>query len=135
MNLANQKRTGLQNLLTNNWILSSKKPLIDFSEISKMLYGDEKFIKEFSEAAVISFSEFQENYIQFLLQRDEENFRKAGHKIKPVAQMLNLDQILKEYEHGKTLLWEEKMDEELKASAQRIETICNEVIAELNEKT
>lgn len=115
--------------------MSSKKPLIDFSEISKMLYGDEKFIKEFSEAAVISFSEFQENYTRFLLQRDEDNFRKAGHKIKPVAQMLNLDQILEEYEHGKTLLWEEKPDEELKASAQRIETICNEVVAELKKKT
>lgn len=99
-----------------------------------MLYGDDKFIKEFSEAAIISFSEFQENYSRFLLQRDEENFRKAGHKIKPVAQMLNLDQILEEYEHGKTLLWEDKPDEELNASAQKIELICNEVISELKEK-
>jgi len=92
-------------------------------------------MKEFSEAAIISFSEFQENYSKFLLLRDEENFRRAGHKIKPVAQMLNLNQILDEYEVSKSLLWDEKPDKELEASAQKIDTICNEIIKELKEKT
>ena len=70
-----------------------------------MLYGEEKYIKEFAEAAISSFSEFSENYKKFLLARDETNFRKAGHKIKPVTQMLGLEQILEEYEHAKTLIW------------------------------
>lgn len=99
-----------------------------------MLYGEEKFIKEFSEAAIESFSEFRENYQKYLLARDETNFRKAGHKIKPVAQMLGLDQILEEYEHAKTLLWDEKPEQDLKASAEKMDKICAQVLTELEAK-
>lgn len=99
-----------------------------------MLYGEEKYVREFADAAIISFKEFSENYQNFLIDRDEINFRKAGHKIKPVAQMLGLDQILDEYEHAKTLLWDKKPDAELKASADKINKICTAVIKELNEK-
>lgn len=100
-----------------------------------MLYGEEKYIREFANAAIDSFDEFSTNYSKFLLVRDETNFRKAGHKIKPVAQMLGLDQIIEEYEHAKTLLWDEKPDKELKASSDKIRGICDEIIEELKEKT
>ena len=99
-----------------------------------MLYGEEKYIQEFAEAAIISFNEFSEHYKKYLLERDETNFRKAGHKIKPVTQMLGLSQILEEYEHGKTLLWDNKSDEELAASAEKVQRFCSEVIEELEEK-
>lgn len=99
-----------------------------------MLYGEEKFISEFAEAAIISFSEFSEHYSTFLLNRDEENFRKAGHKIKPVAQMLGLQQVIDEYEHAKKLLWDESPKKELEISSNKIQNICAKVIAELEDK-
>lgn len=108
--------------------------LVDFSSVHEMLYGEEKFIGEFSEAAIQSFSEFQKSYKEHLLARDETNFRKAGHKIKPVAQMLGLDQILKEYEYAKTLLWDDKSDEALRDSVQKIDEICAKVLQELKAK-
>lgn len=98
-----------------------------------MLFGETKYIKEFAEAAISSFMEFRENYTLFLIQRDEVNFRKAGHKIKPVAQMLGINQILEEYEHAKTLIWENKPDAELGNSSQRMSSIIDRVIAELKE--
>ncbi len=109
--------------------------LIDLSALNEMLYGDEKYIAEFSEAAVISFTEFNENYNEFLLARDEENFRKAGHKIKPVAQMLGLQQIIDEYEHAKTLIWEDKPDKDLNDSAKKMDDICTQVNNELKSIT
>jgi hypothetical protein len=109
--------------------------LVDFTTLTEMLYGEETYIKEFADAAVISFNEFKENYSQYLMKRDEINFRKAGHKIKPVAQMLGLDLILEEYEHAKTLLWDEKEDEELQASCDKMTEICDKVLKELSEIT
>jgi hypothetical protein len=79
-----------------------------------MLYGEEKYIKEFAEAAIISFSEFSENYKLYLLQRDEKNFRRAGH--------------------AKTLLWDEKPEEKLVISADKVQNLCSKVIKELEEK-
>ncbi|MEX0845496.1 MAG: taurine dioxygenase [Balneolaceae bacterium] len=114
--------------------MGNKNKLVDFSELSDMLYGDETYIKEFSEAAIISFKEFSENYKKFLLAKDESNFRKTGHKIKPVAQMLNLNQIISEYEHAKTLLWDEKPMNELEQSASKIQNICSDVVNELKEE-
>ncbi|MBO6621020.1 MAG: taurine dioxygenase [Balneola sp.] len=96
-----------------------------------MLYGDERYIKEFAEAAVISFSEFKTNYSKYLELRNEEAFRKAGHKIKPVAQMLGLNGILEEYEYAKTLLWEEKDDTDIHISISKMDKICSSVLNEL----
>lgn len=111
--------------------MTDKNTLVDFSSLSEMLYGEEKYISEFSEAAVDSFSEFRNNYKKFLLVRDETSFRKAGHKIKPVAQMLGLDQIVEEYEHAKTLLWDERPEADLEKSADKVNRLCNKVIEEL----
>ncbi|MBO6572404.1 taurine dioxygenase [bacterium] len=96
-----------------------------------MLYGDERYIKEFAEAAVISFSEFKTNYSKYLALRNEEAFRKAGHKIKPVAQMLGLNEIIVEYEYAKTLLWEEKDDSDIRISITKMDKICSTVLNEL----
>tara|TARA_R100000005_G_C4988159_1_gene195985 strand:+ start:1228 stop:1575 length:348 start_codon:yes stop_codon:yes gene_type:complete len=114
--------------------LSKKDKLVDFSSLNEMLYGEEKYIQEFAEAAISSFQEFSENYKKFLLQRDETNFRKAGHKIKPVTQMLGVEQILDEYEHAKTLIWDEGPQEELEKSADKVQSICSDVVKELEEK-
>lgn len=98
-----------------------------------MLFGEQDYIVEFTDAAVLSFTEFSEHYQKHLLARDEDSFRKAGHKIKPVAIMLGLELIVDEYEHAKTLLQEEKSDAELKTSADKIREICNMVIRELKD--
>lgn len=113
--------------------MSSKDKLVDFSTLNEMLYGETAYIKEFAEAALTSFNEFQENYCSFLLMRDEVNFRKAGHKIKPVAQMLGLGLIIDEYEHAKSLIWENKDDKELQSSCNKMSSICNQVLSELKE--
>lgn len=106
---------------------------LDLSQIKEMLYDNENYIREFAAATESSFNEFAENYEKFLLQRNEEKFRKAGHKIKPVAQMLGVDKIVEEYEHGKTLLWDDKNEDELKKSITRIKKICDGVIEELDQ--
>ena len=113
--------------------MSDSNKIVDFTTLNEMLFGESKYIKEFAEAAVLSFQEFKENYTLFLIQRDEVNFRKAGHKIKPVAQMLGIDSILDEYEHAKTLIWEEKPDSELGDSSQKMSAIVDKVLAELKE--
>lgn len=98
-----------------------------------MLYGEAEYIKEFAEAALTSFKEFQDNYTLFLTNRDEVNFRKAGHKIKPVAQMLGLGLIIEEYEQGKVLIWEEQSDTEIKTSCKKMDDICTKVLEELKD--
>ncbi len=98
-----------------------------------MLYGEASYIKEFAEAALTSFKEFQDNYSLFLKDRDEVNFRKAGHKIKPVAQMLGLGLIIEEYEHGKVLIWEERSDSEINDSCKKMDDICTRVLEELRD--
>lgn len=113
--------------------MSSEEKLVDFSTLNEMLFGEAKYIKEFAEAAVISFEEFKENYTLFLINRDEVNFRKAGHKIKPVAQMLGLNMILEEYELAKSLIWEEQPDATLGNSSQKMGSIIDKVISELKE--
>lgn len=107
--------------------------LVDFSSLNEMLYGEEKYIKEFAEAAITSFSEFQENYALYLAARDEQNFRRAGHKIRPVAQMLGLDLIVDEYENAKKLLLDEAPDSAINDSIKKVDSICREVLIELRD--
>lgn len=113
--------------------MSDENKIVDFSTLNEMLFGETKYIKEFAEAAIISFQEFKENYTLFLIKRDEVNLRKAGHKIKPVAQMLGLELILEEYEVAKTLIWEVKPDFELGDSSQKMNAIIDRVIRELKD--
>ncbi|MFA5669859.1 MAG: taurine dioxygenase [Balneolaceae bacterium] len=113
--------------------MSKSERIIDFTSLIEMLYGETKYINEFAEAAVQSFSEFQKNYAAFLIERDEVNFRKAGHKIKPVAQMLGLQLIIDEYEFAKTLIWDKKPDSDLAISVAKMDGICNQILTELDD--
>lgn len=113
--------------------MSKNRSLIDFTYINETLYGDKDFIKEFCSAAILSFSEFKENYQKHLFNRNEPELRKAGHKIKPVAQMLKLDAVLDEYENAKILLAEESPDDQLKTSVSKMNNTCSEILKELEE--
>lgn len=104
---------------------------IDIDKIRKLLYDDAGFIKEFTDAASDSFRQFSERYQQYLLERNEAEFRKAGHKIKPVALMIGVDEVVEEYEHAKELLQNEESDEKLQQSADKIKCITKDVINEL----
>jgi len=104
---------------------------IDFKELHEMLYGEPKYIAEFAEAAISSFEEYKIHYEKYLLVRDEVNFRKAGHKIKPVAMMLHVQDLIDEYEHAKKLIWENKDETSLKNSVDKTSEIINGVLEEL----
>ncbi|MDX1672516.1 MAG: taurine dioxygenase [Balneolaceae bacterium] len=113
--------------------MSKDNKYIDREKIGELLYRQENFVREFAEAAELSFKEFEQDYTTYLLKRDETNFRKAGHKIKPIAQMLEIEEIVDEYEHAKRLLWDEAAREKLQESADRIQRICKQIIRELKE--
>ena len=98
-----------------------------------MLFGERKYILEFCNAAIESFSEYSIHYKLYLLERDETKLRKAGHKIKPVAQMLGLDNLLEEYENAKILLQTECSDQFLEDSVKRVDQIIEIVILDLKE--
>lgn len=95
-----------------------------------MLFGEEKYIVEFSEASIQSFTEFSDNFTKFLLSRDIENLRKAGHKIKPVAMMLNVNELMDIYEESKVQISENQSDKKLKETADHVQSICTKVINE-----
>ncbi len=104
---------------------------IDIDKIRKLLYDDSGFIKEFTHAASDSFRQFAERYEEHLLDRNETEFRKAGHKIKPVALMIGVTEVVEEYENAKKLLHSKAPDEKLQESANKINCITSDVIDEL----
>lgn len=106
---------------------------IDIKKIRNLLYDDPGFIKEFTEAASDSFRQFAKRYEKYLLQRNETEFRKAGHKIKPVALMIGVNEVVEEYEHAKELLRNNEPDKALRKSADKIKNITKQVISELRE--
>ncbi|MGF1669649.1 MAG: hypothetical protein ACFCU6_04305, partial [Balneolaceae bacterium] len=63
--------------------MSSEKRKIDRETIAGMMYGEDKYVNEFAEASISSFTEFKEQFSKHLLNRDMQNLRSAGHKIKP----------------------------------------------------
>jgi hypothetical protein len=111
---------------------NQKQALINIDKIYEMLFNEQKYVVEFAEASIQSFNEFSQHYTSFLLNRDMESLRKAGHKIKPVAQMLDLEIILEEYEKAKVMLIEEKPQKELETSVELIRDICDSAVAEFN---
>lgn len=106
---------------------------VDYDKIDDMLYGDKEYIYEFSEAAIQSFEEFSNHYAKYILEKDETSFRKAGHKIKPIAQMIGISIIVDEYEHGKELIQDGAKEEDLSISAKKIKQIINQVVEDLNQ--
>ncbi|WP_242978871.1 taurine dioxygenase [Rhodohalobacter mucosus] len=112
--------------------MSNQNPLVDIELISEMLYQDEKYIKEFAGASMQSFSEFREQFRKYVLARDMEELRRAGHKIKPAALMLNLNVIIDIYEESKTLIEEDAPDAKLHGVADRMDAYCNQILDEFS---
>lgn len=106
---------------------------IDPQKIGDMLYDDPKYITEFCEAGLISFNEFIENFRTHLLDGNLEDLRKAGHKIKPGAQMMGADEVVEEYEKAKELLLGKGQKKDLKKSVIKMEQICATIKEELSQ--
>lgn len=108
-----------------------KYQFIDADKIIDMLFKDSEYVAEFCEAGVTSFDEFIENYRIHLLNRNMTDLRKAGHKIKPGAQMMGADEVVDEYEHAKSLLDDNADDKELQKSVDKMSSICSTIQEEL----
>lgn len=108
-------------------------PLIDKQVIVDLLYGDEDYVSEFATASIESFSEFKAQFAKAMKTRDMEILRKAGHKIKPVAQMMKLDAVITMYETSKIMLEEEAPDEEIKNMVSNMNTFCSQLLKELKQ--
>lgn len=113
--------------------MSHQPPLVDVELIRDMLYQDEKYVKEFAGASIQSFSEFRESFRKHVIARDMEELRRAGHKIKPAALMLNLDEIIEMYEKSKLLLQDNAEDEELDKLVDEMDSYCGQVLEEFRE--
>jgi HPt (histidine-containing phosphotransfer) domain-containing protein len=114
--------------------LASEDKLVDRKTISDLLYGDEEYIQEFSDATIESYTEFLDKYRKHVLDENLKGLRDAGHKIKPVSQMLNLSMILEEYEHAKKLLNDSDTEEqELESTVNRMENYVERIIDDLND--
>lgn len=100
-------------------------------KITDMLFDDSEYVIEFCEAGVTSFDEFIENYRIHLLDRNMEELRKAGHKIKPGAQMMGADEVVDEYEHAKKLLNDNAEEKQLEQSVNKMHNICTTIQKEL----
>jgi HPt (histidine-containing phosphotransfer) domain-containing protein len=112
--------------------MSNQNPLVDVDLISEMLYQDEKYIKEFAGASIQSFSEFKEQFRKHATARELENLRRAGHKIKPAALMLNLNELIDIYEESKTLIQDEASDQQIAGLADRMDAYCDQVLDEFS---
>ncbi len=114
--------------------MSAPKSYVDFDDVTALLGGDDKHLKDFCEAGILSFTKFKDEYRQYLLNRKLENLRKTGHRMKPVAQILSINEILDEYENAKGLIQNEESVAKLKESVRITEAICNQIIKEFKEK-
>lgn len=108
-------------------------PLVDVELIKEMLYQEEAYVKEFAAASIQSFSEFQENFKNYVLAREIDNLRRAGHKIKPAALMLHLNPIIDMYDKSKEQLEKNASTEELSKLVDSMDQYCNQVLEELKE--
>lgn len=107
--------------------------IIKIEKIRELLMDQDEFIMEFSEASIESFSEFSTAFSKFMQEKDLENLRRAGHKIKPVAQMLNVGRIIDLYEEGKTQLTENAPKEDLQKTVDQVEQLCGKIVEEFDE--
>lgn len=106
---------------------------IDPEKITDMLYGDAKYVIDFCEAGVTSFEEFNEKFRLHLMERNMEDLRKAGHKIKPGAQMMGAHEIVEEYENAKKLITDDADNDDLKKSADKMQQMCKTIQNELTQ--
>lgn len=107
------------------------KPLVNKQIILDLLYGDDDYFAEFVTASIDSFTEFKTNYQQSMRMRDLDNLRKAGHKIKPVVQMMQLNEILTMYERSKEMLESEAPDKKIAVLIKDMDDYCATLLNEL----
>lgn len=108
-------------------------PIVKKQVIIDLLYGDEDYVSEFASASVESFTEFKTRFAKSMRARDMEELRQAGHKIKPVAQMMKLNAVITMYETSKIMLEEEAPDEEINKLVKNMNEFCTKLITELKE--
>lgn len=109
----------------------SQYQFIKPDKIKDMLFNDTQYITEFCEAGISSIEEFNEKFRNHLKEQDLEELRKAGHKIKPGAQMMGADEVVEVYEHAKSLLTTNSDQHKLKKDIQKMDRICNSIKKEL----
>lgn len=108
-----------------------KKSIVDREVIKNLLYGDEDYLDEFVQVSIVSFTEFKDNFNKHLSNRDLASLRATGHKVKPVAQMMNLDELLELYEKSKLVIQEDMSDEELEKVQKKMDAYCVLLLQEL----
>jgi hypothetical protein len=113
--------------------MSIKGPLVDVELIRNMLYNDDAYVKEFAGASIQSFSEFKSSFRKHVLSRDLDELRRAGHKIKPAALMLNLNPVIDMYETSKEMLDNNAPESELESIANKMDAYCGQVLSEFEE--
>lgn len=116
--------------LMSNKTETTKENLIDKKLIREMLYGDDDYINEFAEASVQSFTEFKVNFRSYLTSGEMDELRRTGHKIKPVALMLHLQELVDMYEEAKVMIEENRPKSEKKEMVDKMENFCEKVIRE-----
>ncbi len=115
--------------------MDTNKQLVDVQLVRNMLYDDDGYVKEFAHASIESFTEFRDSFKQHVMDRDIDELRRAGHKIKPAALMLNLNLVIDMYDRAKTLLENNASTEELSDLVDEMDSYCNQVLYEFNEIT
>ena len=110
-----------------------ERPIVEKQIIKDLLYGDEDYLEEFVKVSIISFSEFKEKFELNLSERDLPSLRTTGHKVKPVAQMMNLFGLLELYEKAKDIIEKNMPDDELNEVLNNMNEYCLILLDELNE--
>lgn len=107
------------------------RSIVDREVIKNLLYGDEDYMDEFVKVSIISFKEFKDNFDRHLSNRDLASLRATGHKVKPVAQMMNLHGLLELYERSKLVIQDNMPDNELNSVLKKMDTYCEVLLKEL----
>lgn len=108
-----------------------KEPLVNRKMIADLLFGDEEYVDPFIDASVESFTEFRDHFGQSMRLKNIENLKSAGHKIKPVAQIMKLDPIIEMYENSKLLLANNATDLDITMAIDAMQNYCDELIEDL----
>jgi TolB-like protein len=111
-----------------------KDKLVQFDRLNEMLDDDPAYFIEICEAAITSFTYYRDDYNKSMLSHDLTSLRKAGHRIRPVAQMIGVDEIMSEYENAKELLNNDAANEHINDSIATTESLCNQIIDEFHQK-
>ncbi len=112
--------------------VSARRRLIDEHAMKELAGDDMEFRQRLINLYIRSFQECRVTYHRALTDRDLDSLRSMVHKMHPTLNILAATELIQELEKGKALLRQERMDiEQLIQSIGRIETLCNQIIDEL----